>query len=61
MPNPAHKLDCKCLQRNNMQIRNFEAYIPTNSETWIKLFALVLDGTIAYQTFYTMDDHNQKG
>ncbi len=44
-----------------MQGSNFETYVPTNSETWKKFFVQVSDGTIAYQLFYTVDEHNQKG
>ncbi len=43
-----------------MQRNSFEAYVPTNSETWKKFFAQVSDRSIVYQSFYTIDEHNQK-
>ncbi len=44
-----------------MQQSRFEAYVPTNSEMWKKFFAQVSDRSIEYQSFYTIDEHNQKG
>ncbi len=35
-------------------------YVPTNAETWKKFLAQVSYGSIAYQPFYTVDEHNQK-
>ncbi len=43
-----------------MQGSNFEAYVTTNSEIWKKFFKEVSDGAVAYQPFFTVDDHNQK-